>query len=334
VALLAGVALAALALVFAAKSVVQRVNDHGPVVQPISVRVVPVPPGWVVLSAIWSSAMDGFVLLAQSDPSDDDFGVFTMRRDGTDLQSLPLPPAPNCARTEYGNVLELWDGRIAYRENCFVKNDRLMAYDPRTGTVAPLRPYSVYPAGSFTFSPDLEQGIVMQDLPLRETFYWLRADYADPLRLPIERAGSAWWSPDGRWVAVEAAPQDQGTLVGVQRLDLLWTLYLLDPTTTELRPLVGGLHNGVSSTWSPDGKWLAAAFDRDGTGRHLSLIHVASGRMFPVAVDGVVAAVWLPDGRTLLTVPHLTIRNRDWVPVGPVQLVELPDLDALEPRPT
>jgi Tol biopolymer transport system component len=154
-----------------------------------------------------------------------------------------------------------------------------------------------------------------------------------PIPLPLERAGTPAWSPDGRFIALDGVPKGTSAQ-GTDRLDLPRKLYLLSPNGWHLKPLSVNLTTGPSTpAWSPNGRWLAMATYPTGAAEGIWLIEVATGRLHLVlSRKDLGAPAWLPDGRTLIVptgidaiaAPELA-RNAD---VG-LYVVKLPDLARL-----
>jgi hypothetical protein len=212
-----------------------------------------------------------------------------------------------------------------------------MAYDPRTGSKKRLRPYYLpFAASVYAFSPDLRLGVINDGNGLYERLNLLGPNGLVPIPLPLERAGTPGWSPDGRFIALDGVPKGTSAK-GIDRLDLHRKLYLLSPRGWRLKPLVDKLTTGPSPpAWSPDGHWLAMLTEPIGASEGIWLVEVATGRLHLVlARKDLGAPTWLPDGRTLvvptgidaIAAPELA-RNAD---VG-LYVVKLPDLTRLASR--
>jgi dipeptidyl aminopeptidase/acylaminoacyl peptidase len=113
--------------------------------------------------------------------------------------------------------------------------------------------------------------------------------------ISLRRAGSPAISPDGRLVAytVRAADWDDNSYHT--------EIWLADAETGELRQLTNDLKkSSTSPAWSPDGRTLAFASDRDEK-RQIYLIDVRGGeaRRLTNLEDGVGSFEWSPDGKSI-----------------------------------
>jgi dipeptidyl aminopeptidase/acylaminoacyl peptidase len=181
-----------------------------------------------------------------------------------------------------------------------MKAVQLMAYDPTNRTSTKLVRYFLpSKVGDFSYSPE-GIGIINDGNGLYEQLAWIRQRRLVRLRLPFDRVGYPSWSPDGGWIAVDAAPAGHDAQ-GLSRLDLPRNLYLLTRDGKVARLLVPNLANAGGSSWSPDGQWLTLALKPRDAPEGLWLVHAASGRRFlllPGRQFG--GTAWLPGGRRLI----------------------------------
>jgi len=96
------------------------------------------------------------------------------------------------------------------------------------------------------------------------------------------------WSPDGTQVAASVWK------------DGCRDLYLIDPATGAMRPLMRDLAVETAPAWSPDGKWLLYSSDRTGV-FNLHAVRLADEKVFQVTnvVGGALEPAVSPDGRQL-----------------------------------
>jgi Tol biopolymer transport system component len=137
---------------------------------------------------------------------------------------------------------------------------------------------------------------------LYEQLYWIEPDRWEPLDVGFPQAYGAAWSPDGRQIAFFAAPE-QG-LEGIDRLDAVYNLYLMQPDGTDVRPFVKGFRYPDRPAWSPDGRWLvfSATFGNLIKQKGLWLIEVATGERRLIVRGDYGWAAWSPDGQRLVAV--------------------------------
>jgi hypothetical protein len=217
------------------------------------------------------------------------------------------------------------DGRLAFIQECYGNAQRLplkvnsvIAYNPATSSVRRLRPYYLdFAAGALTFSP-AGRGIFNDGYGLGERLEWLGTERPNYLRLPLARAGTPRFSPDGRWLAVDGVPAHAGP-IGPAQATLPRNLYLVSGDGHRLKTLLTNLVDNVArASWSPDGRWLALSMDPADGPDGLWLVQVATGRHFllmraPGQLFG--DTDWLPNGRTLIVGM-----------AGPVQISGVPTL--------
>ena len=116
-----------------------------------------------------------------------------------------------------------------------------------------------------------------------------------PLRLPFTRVGYPSWSPDGRWIALDAVPGGIRAS-GAARENLRRNLYLVDRNGQVRRSLVRNLVNAGLSAWSPNGRWLAVALQPAHGDTGLYLVNIATGTPHLLLKgEGFGNATWIND---------------------------------------
>ena len=102
-------------------------------------------------------------------------------------------------------------------------------------------------------------------------------------------------SPDGRWIAYVRRSND------VMTDRARSSIWLIDATNGEQRPLVTGTGSPFSPRWSPDGKRLAYASTAEGSSSQLYVRWMDSGQTARITglADSPQGIAWSPDGRRI-----------------------------------
>lgn len=241
------------------------------------------------------------------------FRLYDLKPDGSERRALSLPDQAGCDRNGFEAPTHLPDGRLGYILRCGPTGEfrdvlYMMAYDPNTEQTAPLLSYPlpspVPGTGGYSWNPEMTRGITSDGngYSLYEQLYWIEPDRWEPLDVGFPQAYGASWSPDGQQIAFFGAPE-QG-LEGIDRLDAVYNLYLMQPDGTDVRPLVEGFRYPDRPAWSPDGRWLvfSATFGNLIKQKGLWLVEVATGDRRLIVAGHYGWAAWSPDGRRLVAV--------------------------------
>jgi hypothetical protein len=285
---------------------------EAPLAQRADVDLISAPAGFTFHAPIWFPALKKIVF-SRLPPSGDafDLDLASVAADGSNLLPLPLPDEAGCKYTSKTLATVLGDGRLGYVQQCWPGGGdvaMLMAWDARQGVVRPLVSYRLrFQQGPFACSPDLSTCVINDQAGLEESLQRLGPSGLEPLRLPLKRAGSPSWSPDGRWISLPGVSES----VAGERMELLdapRNLYLLSADLRDLRPLVRDVLHPSAAAWSSDSRWLAISFEPRDRTEGLYLVEAATGRLRLVMRGEFGAPAWLP-GDDRLVVPVETSRR-------------------------
>jgi Tol biopolymer transport system component len=182
-----------------------------------------------------------------------------------------------------------------------VPSEASHAYESDARTVEAFVPYPLsVGANHYAVAPDGHRIVINDGRGLHEGLQWLTQRRPRPVGTPFERAGYPAWSPDGRFIAVDAVPVGNDA-EGPERLDLPRSLYLLRDNGEIERTLLRNLRSAGASSWSPESRRPALPMDPDHGSRGLYLVDAATGDASLVLEgEDFGGSVWLPDGRTLV----------------------------------
>jgi WD40-like Beta Propeller Repeat len=287
-------------------------EDDEPVarIRPLAVDLIRAPNGGVFDSPVWLRRLKRLVVTytpAGGDPTPAWRNrLYSLTLDGNGFEQLNLPRRRGCRNTSYDLGRPHPDGRLLYLEECWGLDNsrrakRLMAYDFRTQTVDAFVPYPLsVGANHYAIAPNGQRTVINDGGGLHERLQWLTPRGPRPVRTPFERAGYPAWSPNGRFIAVDAVPAGNDA-EGPERLDLPRDLYLLGDNGEIKTTLLRNLPSAGASSWSPDSRRLALPMDPDDGPRGLYLVDTATGDVSLVLEgDELGASVWVPDGQTLV----------------------------------
>lgn len=241
---------------------------------------------------------------------------------------VPLDAA--CSREDLHVPVALPNGGFAYLDRCLrgvvgPDSAAVVARDPSgsTSTITSLQ-LAGPAAGPFTVSPDSRRvaiGIgnqlcnsialyegstrVLLDVTLSEDGREYRLDTVSDGTAPCGADAIVnWpaWSPDGGTIAFVASLAAMG-VSGVDRAGRPFTIWALNLSTNQARPLLKGVLRARSLKWSWDGRLLAFSGSVDGQAGTWAL-DVATGiprLIHPTVLENL---AWAPDGRNIVgTVP-------------------------------
>jgi hypothetical protein len=249
-----------------------------------------------------------------------------LQPDGSQATQLPLPAHPGCTGQGFVYPSRLRDGRLGYLVDCLSTSRTaplqvyLMDYELQTGQAEDLLPYALKTTpvrGGYAWNPAMTRGITDDGIGLEEQLFWFTRAGKEPLELGMARAYGVAWSPDGQQIAFLGA-RPQG-LSGIAAADASFTLYLMRPDGTRLRPVVEGIQYGGSTAWSPDGRWLVFPGKLEAQrerGRSLWLVEVATARTIWLTSGSYGHPAWSPDSTRIAAIDW-----RDGLWCQPSQLV-------------
>lgn len=126
-----------------------------------------------------------------------------------------------------------------------------------------------------------------------------RLDAVRPLLSQTGNQDSPDVSPDGRWLVYDSAQTVSVHRGGLQVVRHLWAM---DLETGAARPLVPGAGQDMQPDVSPDGRWVAFASDRGGSGFEIWVVGLDGQGLRQVTSGAGVKTwpAWSPDGANLL----------------------------------
>lgn len=261
--------------------------------------------------------------------------------DGTQITKLPQLTDSNCAAVETILYGLLPNGQVQIGKHCYpfrppkgrgILDEKmyLLSYDPSSNQLTPLMTNSVYtpamrlPIAQTTWNPTMDRGMFGTGGGLYDSIVWLTRDGYEDAPITIQDSTHKWrldelfhgdlghpsptlgdaswpaWSPDGKIIAFFAAPQTIG-MDGFSRLDAPWNLYRMDPVEQKPQVILNDIKHPRSLLWSPDGKWLAFAGERD-FGQKGLWIFDPSAMILKQVTDKYTAygLAWSPNGRQIV----------------------------------
>ena len=270
------------------------------------------------------------------------------------LSEVKLPSrSPRCDFLRYFGATALSSRELQIMRGCNdsqdVTKDRLelLIYDLPSGSTAMLadlgRDFRF--VGFPSWDPRVSRGITSVTNQICSTLYWVDREGLHPLRVEVTdrgrtfqvgpelfgmkggdcaalpRADQPAWSPDGREIAFWFSSPKPG-VVGQARLDLPWSLHVMDPKTGHTRQLLTGVRGPGLPWWSPNGRWIAFSGSVDGSGSGTWLLSRDSLKLVRLT-DSLSAFAWSPNGQAFLSAEDVPGANA-WPPLRRLMLFDLP----------
>jgi hypothetical protein len=254
--------------------------------------------------------------------------MVSMSLSGKSHQLLPIEPAgAPCEVSDDLRPRRLPDGRLGFIRFCRSPQDwKIYALDERSAELT-LRSASGDPVigeahvgvDDFAYYSDAKPGLVWIGRGICRGIGVMKPEGVEPFDFQVEIDGEKVdladyfsrpcaenvnadlpsWSPDGKRLAFQVAMGARGR-DGQARLDASDDLLVHDFPTGATRRLLAGLESPGYPEWSPNGRWIAIAWEA-GLGEHeLWLVDTAEGRSVQLQVDPAIESVsWSPDGTRL-----------------------------------
>lgn len=275
---------------------------------PTLLRFIEAPGGGRLDKPTWVPRLNAIVaVLYPRSESASRWDLYSVRLDGSGLRRLPLCAGRSCRKLSFDFPTLLPNGNLGFERmrlgispDLGLHGTEILEYDPAGGALRKLVPYGL-PQGirGFTYRPGMRDGLVNNGQGLYEKLLSLEPRAPVVVRLPLTRAGTPTWSPDGRLLAVDGVPSSEKA-TGLARADLPRTLYVASASNLRLRPLLTRLKDVGPAAWSHDGRWLVARIVPRSGPPGLYLVRVGDGRMFLLRRgDDAGSASWIDD-RTLV----------------------------------
>jgi hypothetical protein len=242
-----------------------------------------------------------------------------------------------CLAHEFHSPVALANGSVAFLEMCGVDQP---GYLPREdwllrrleGPTDPDFPLLLndrldFFPGPFSVSPSMDRALASAGDSMCGSLIWVDDGLIEYPNIVIEDGdGESWnlgsffrdtsrnsctdqgraswpaWAPDGSRIAFFGSPKSIG-VSGQDRLDVPWNLYVIPPSSTKARPILGDITHAGALSWSPDSRWLAFSGgldDREGTW----LFDTSNNQAIAISSSEALVLAWSPAGDEIAaTVP-------------------------------
>jgi hypothetical protein len=258
-------------------------------------------------SGVW---LEDALIVRKSGDHKYDTTLWRIPHDNPDaFHQLQLPSHPSCGPNGlngYNAPARLPDGRLSYIIDCRAVNENtshmhLMVLDPLSLESKQFLPYELpsnFLVPQISWNSDMSVGFAFIQNYLNSWVFQVMLEDWQPLDLGSTQVRDIAWSPDDSTVAFLAAPE-QG-LSGLNLIDALFNVYLMEPDGRKLRPVLKEIYQPGNLVWSPDSRWLffsGTVFNRT---RGIWAYSVINGELVLISERSGGLSGWLPDGRHLL----------------------------------
>jgi Tol biopolymer transport system component len=228
--------------------------------------------------------------------------IFSMDLDGSNVRQVTSDTDVKmmCAVSPDG-------ARMAYQALSKNGNYDILVMNIKTGQTKNLT-NSRFSDCSPSWSPDGKKILLSSDRTGDHEVYVMDADGSKLKRLTnrlgTHEAGAAY-SPNGKQIVFESYQKTETKRVGPRHVEVHYKheIWVMDADGKNLKKLSKGNGNDWACSWSPDGKKMLFATDRDGNSE-IYLMDVKSGKEERITRnplnDALSPAPWSPDGKNMV----------------------------------
>ena len=219
--------------------------------------ILPIPDGSFKHVAWLSDDLVVFVYSSKRDAKPSDFALGFYDLDTQEFRIETPPTTSKCFSIMLGWLAKLPDGRLGVVSSCnffgsqtTYEANTLYARSLDSSDYTPLQQYpNDFHAKDYTFSPDMKRWI---QSTLGYEFYEYQADGSfSRILQEYVRVTSPAWSESGDTIAFAGIRNDSDLGQVLVDETSLWTLYLMDSSDGDSRPLLGGVRFVWYLKWSP-----------------------------------------------------------------------------------